>query len=101
MPTGNKEDLYLGRYKKITVTADSAVSNKIRLDDFELTFHDVQINLYELFLHDKLIFFKIGRLFPRATIQFEPLEQLALKEMKANAQDGLLTGLKTLCNGNR
>ena len=82
IPTDNKEDLYLGRYKKITVTADSAVSNKIRLDDFELTFHDVQINLYELFLHDKLIFFNIRRLFPRATIQFEPLEQLALKEMK-------------------
>ncbi len=82
IPTENKEDLYLGRYKKITVTADSAVSNKIRLDDFELTFHDVQINLYELFLHGKLIFFEIGRLFPRATIQFEPLEQLALKEMK-------------------
>lgn len=80
--TDNKEDLYLGRYKKITVTADRAVSNKIRLDDFELTFHDVQINLYELFLHGKLIFFEIGRLFPRATIQFEPLEQLALKEMK-------------------
>jgi len=82
VPTDNKEDLYLGRYKKITVTADSAVSNKIRLDDFELTFHDVQINLYELFLHGKLIFFKIGRLFPRATLQFESLEQLALKEMK-------------------
>ena len=85
-PTDNKDDLYLGRYKKITVTADSAVSNKIRLDDFELTFHDVQINLYELFLHGKLIFFKIGRLFPRATIQFEPLEQLALKEMKGQGE---------------
>jgi 4-amino-4-deoxy-L-arabinose transferase-like glycosyltransferase len=82
VPTDNAEDVYLGRYKKITLTADSAVSNKIRLDDFELTFHDVQINLYELFLHGKLILFEIGRLFPRATIQFEPLEQLALKEMK-------------------
>jgi 4-amino-4-deoxy-L-arabinose transferase-like glycosyltransferase len=85
-PTDNKGDLYLGRYKKITVTADSAVSNKIRLDDFELTFHDVQINLYELMLNGKLIFFKIGRLFPRATIQFEPLEQLALKEMKGQGE---------------
>jgi hypothetical protein len=81
-PTDNKDDVFLGRYKKITLTADSAVSNKIHLDDLELTFHDVQINLYELFLHDKLIFFEIGRLFPRATIRFEPLEQLALKEMK-------------------
>ena len=82
LPTDNEEDLTLGRYKKITVTADQAVSNKIRMDDFELSFHDVQINLYELFLNGKLIFFKIGRLFPRATIQFEPIEQLALKEMK-------------------
>jgi 4-amino-4-deoxy-L-arabinose transferase-like glycosyltransferase len=85
-PTDNEEDKYLGRYKKITVTADSAVSNKIRLDDFELTFHDVEINLYELFLNGKLIFFEIGRLFPRATIQFEPLEQLALKEMKGKGE---------------
>ena len=91
VPTENEEDLYLGRYKKITVTADSAVSNKIRLDDFELTFHDVQINLYELFLHGKLIFFEIGRLFPRATIQFAPLEQLALKEMKGKG-NARLTG---------
>jgi len=82
IPTDNKEDVFLGRYKKITVTADSGITNKIQLDDFEFTFHDVQINLYELFLHGKLIFFEIGRLFPRATIQFAPLEQLALKEMK-------------------
>jgi|GEM_PF-570265 len=86
VPTDNTKDLPLGRYKKITLTADSAVSNKIRLDDFELTFHDVQINLYELFLHGKLILFEIGRLFPRATIQFEPLEQLAFKEMKGKGE---------------
>lgn len=91
IPTENREDMYLGRYKKITVTADSAVSNKIHFDNFELTFHDVQINLYELFLHGKLIFFEIGRLFPRATIQFEPLEQLALKEMKGKG-DARLEG---------
>jgi 4-amino-4-deoxy-L-arabinose transferase-like glycosyltransferase len=86
VPTDDEKDLFLGRYKKITLTADSAVSNKIRLDDLELTFHDVQINLYELFLHGKLILFEIGRLFPRATIQFEPLEQLALKEMKGKGE---------------
>ncbi|GJL79625.1 MAG: hypothetical protein NPINA01_26140 [Nitrospinaceae bacterium] len=85
-PTDNPEDLLLGRYKNITVTADSAVSNKIRLDDLQLTFHEVQINLRELFLYDKLILFEIGRLFPRATIRFEPLEQLALKEMKGKGQ---------------
>ncbi len=85
-PTDNKYDLALGRYKKISVTADSAISNKIRMDDFELTFHDVQINLYELFLNGKLIFFEIGSLFPRATIEFEPLEQLALKEMKGQGK---------------
>ncbi len=86
LPTDNPQDLLLGRYKKISVTADSAVSNKIRFEDFELTFHDVQINLYELFLHGKLIFFEIGRLFPRGTIHFEQIEQLAHKEMKGKGE---------------
>lgn len=41
IPTGNPKDLSLGRYEKITMAADSAISNGIRLDDLELTFHDV------------------------------------------------------------
>ena len=82
VPTDNKQDLLLGRYKKISVTADSALSNKIRFENFELTFTGVQINLFELFMHGKLIFLEIGRLFPRGTVQFEQIEQLAEKAMK-------------------
>ncbi len=92
IPTDNPEDKFRGRYRSITVTADRAVSNKIQLDDFELTFHDVQINLYELFLHGKLIFFEIGRLFPRATLYFAPLEHLALMEMKGKGHGRLMGG---------
>lgn len=86
IPTQNPEDRLLGRYKMIRFTADSAVSNKVRLENFELTFEDVQINLYELFLNGKLIFFEIGRLFPRGTIFFDPLERLAEKEMKGKGK---------------
>lgn len=39
-----------------------------------------------MFLHGKLILFDIGRLFPRATIRFEPLERLALKEMRGKGR---------------
>ncbi|NIP99191.1 MAG: hypothetical protein GWM98_01315, partial [Nitrospinaceae bacterium] len=53
---------------------------------FELVFENVQINLYDLFLNDKLIFFEIGRLFPRATLPFGPLEELADKELKGQGK---------------
>ena len=81
-PTDRPEDLTLGRYRRITFRADSAVSNKVRIEGFELTFEDVQINLYELFLNGKLIFFEIGKLFPKGTVRFDFLEALADKEMK-------------------
>ena len=85
-PTKNPDDLYLGRYKSIRVKADSAVTNKIRLHDFELIFEGVQINLYDLFLNGKLILFELDRIFPRGTILFEELEALATKAMKSQGE---------------
>ncbi|MFQ5673414.1 MAG: LmeA family phospholipid-binding protein [Nitrospinales bacterium] len=75
LPTGNPDDLSLGRYRSITITADSAVIDKILFHDLRLALEEVQINLYELFLHDRLIFFKIGRLTPRLTLRFEDVEK--------------------------
>ncbi len=85
-PTGNPDDLYLGRYKKIRVRADSVVTNEIRVHDFELIFEDVQINLYDLFLNGKLILLDLDRMFPRGTIHFEALEELATKAMKGQGE---------------
>lgn len=85
-PTKNPDDLYLGRYKSIRVKANSAVTNKIRLHDFELIFEGVQINLYDLFLNGKLILFELDRIFPRGTILFEELEELATKGMKSQGE---------------
>ena len=85
-PTENPDDLYLGRYKRIRVRADSAVTNKIRVHDFELIFEDVQINLYDLFLNGKLILLDLDRIFPRGTIHFEELEELATKAMKGQGE---------------
>jgi hypothetical protein len=85
-PTENPDDLYLGRYKKIRVRADSVVTNEIRVHDFELIFEDVQINLYDLFLNGKLILLDLDRIFPRGTIRFEELEELATKAMKGQGE---------------
>ncbi len=82
VPTERPEDLALGRYRSITFRADSALSNKVRIEDIELTFEDVQISLYELFQNGKLILFEIGKLFPKGTVHFDFLEALAEKEMK-------------------
>ena len=75
LPTGNPGDLHLGRYRSITISADAAVIDKIVFRDLQLVLEDVQINLYELFLHDRLVFFKIGRLVPRFTLRFEDVEK--------------------------
>ena len=85
-PTGNPDDLFLGRYKSIRIRADSAVTNSIHLHDFELIFEGVQINLYDLFFNGKLIFFELGRIYPRGTIRFEELEELATKAMKGQGE---------------
>ena len=81
-PTGDTNDLYLGRYKSIQIKADSVITNGVRLHDFELTFEGVQVNLYDLFINGKLILFELNRIFPRGTILFEDLEKLAAKSMK-------------------
>ncbi|MBT5029396.1 MAG: phospholipid carrier-dependent glycosyltransferase, partial [Nitrospina sp.] len=80
--TANPEDIFLGRYKQIKITADSAVSNKIILTDFELIFDDVQINIYDLILNNKFILFELGKLTPKGTLSFDALEKLAYKAMR-------------------
>ena len=45
-PTNNPQDLYYGRYKSIHIKSDSAFSNKIKIEDFELLFENIQINIY-------------------------------------------------------
>ncbi len=82
-----------GRYRRITYRADAAVSNKVRIENLELVFEDVQINLYELFLNGKLILFEIGKLRPKGTVRFDFLEALAEKEMKGRG-GARLTGEK-------
>ncbi len=84
--TENTNDLYHGRYKSIQIKADSVISNGVRLHDFELIFEGVQVNLYDLFLNGKLILFELNRIFPRGTIRFEQLEELAVKAMKSQGR---------------
>ncbi|MEK9628492.1 MAG: LmeA family phospholipid-binding protein [Nitrospinota bacterium] len=86
IPTDNPQDLYYGRYKSIRIKADSAVTNKIKIEDFELLFEDVQINIYDLLLNGKFILFNLERLTPRGTIHFEDLEQSATKAMKGKGE---------------
>jgi 4-amino-4-deoxy-L-arabinose transferase-like glycosyltransferase len=81
-PTNNPEDIYYGRYKSIQIKADSVVSNKILIKNFELLFENVQINIYDLLLNGKFILFKLERLTPRGTIHFDDLEKLAERGMK-------------------
>jgi hypothetical protein len=46
----------------------------------------VQINLYDLFLNGKLIFLELDRIYPRGTIRFDELEELAIKAMKGQGE---------------
>jgi len=82
IPSGNPNDIFLGRYKQIKVKADSVVSNKIKIDDFELIFENIQINIYDLLLNNKLILFDLERITPKGTLNFDSLEQDAYKAMK-------------------
>jgi 4-amino-4-deoxy-L-arabinose transferase-like glycosyltransferase len=82
IPTANPEDIFLGRYKQIKIKADSAVSNKIILTEFELIFDDVQINIYDLILNHKFILFELGKLTPKGTLSFDALEKSAYKAMR-------------------
>ena len=81
-PTNDPQDIYYGRYKSIQIKADSVVSNKILIKNFELLFENVQINIYDLLLNGKFILFNLERLTPRGTIHFDDLEKLAEQGMK-------------------
>jgi len=85
-PTNNPQDLYYGRYKSIQIKADSAVSNKIKIEDFEVLFENVQINIYDLLLNGKFILFNLEKLTPRGTIHFDDLEKSAAKAMKGKGE---------------
>ena len=81
-PTNDPQDIYYGRYKSIQIKAESVVSNKILIKNFELLFENVQINIYDLLLNGKFILFNLERLTPRGTIHFDDLEKLAERGMK-------------------
>ena len=81
-PTNNPQDIYYGRYKSIQIKADSVVSNKVLIKNFELLFENVQINIYDLLLNGRFILFNLERLTPRGTIHFGDLEKSAAVAMK-------------------
>ena len=81
-PTNNPQDIYYGRYKSIKIKADSVVSNKVLIENFELLFENVQINIYDLLLNGKFILFNLEKLTPRGTIHFDDLEKSAERGMK-------------------
>ena len=81
-PTSNPQDIYYGRYKSIQIKADSVVSNKVLIENFELLFENVQINIYDLLLNGKFILFNLEKLTPRGTIHFDDLEKSAELGMK-------------------
>jgi hypothetical protein len=82
IPTNDPQDIYYGRYKSIQIKADSVVSNKVIIKNFELLFENVQINIYDLLLNGKFILFNLERLTPRGTIYFDDLEKSAERGMK-------------------
>jgi hypothetical protein len=82
IPTDNPQDIFYGRYKSISITADSAVCNKVVIKNFELLFENVQINIYDLLLNGKFILFNLEKLTPRGTIDFDDLEKVASLAIK-------------------
>jgi 4-amino-4-deoxy-L-arabinose transferase-like glycosyltransferase len=81
-PTNNPQDIYYGRYKSIQIKAASVVSNKVLIENFELLFENVQINIYDLLLNGRFILFNLEKLTPRGTIHFDDLEKSAELGMK-------------------
>lgn len=82
IPTEHPGDLYLGRYRKIILTADSVVTDRIPVHDFKLVLEGIQINLYELLFNGKVILFHLGKIHPEGTLYFSELEAMAKKAMK-------------------
>ena len=91
-PTDDPDDLFYGKYKSIHVRADSVISNKIKIKEFELFFENVQINIYDLLLNGKFILFNLERLTPRGTIFFDDLEKAAVQSMKGKGKIKLTGG---------
>ncbi len=85
-PTDNPQDIFYGRYKSIQIKADSVVSNKVRIENFELLFENVQINIYDLLLNGRFILFDLERLTPRGTIHFDDLEKSVVEAMKGKGR---------------
>jgi len=85
-PTNNPQDLYYGRYKSIHIKADTAFSNKIKIENFELLFENVQINIYDLLLNGKFIIFDLEILTPKGTIHFDDLEKTLTEAMKEKGE---------------
>ena len=86
VPTNNPQDLFYGRYKSIQIKADSAVSNKVKIDNLGVLFENVQINIYDLLLNGKFILFNLEKLTPRGTILFDDLEKSATQAMKGKGK---------------
>ena len=78
--------MYYGRYKSIHIKAKTAVSNKIKIEDFELLFENIQINIYDLLLNGKFIIFDLEILTPKGTIHFDDLEKMLTQSMKGKGK---------------
>jgi len=95
-PTDDPDDLFYGKYKSIQVTADSVVSNKVKIKAFELLFENVQINIYDLLLNGRFILFNLEKLTPRGIINFDDLEKSAAQAMKGQGKIKLRGGNNSL-----
>ncbi len=91
-PTDDTNDLFYGKYKSIHIKADSVVSNKVKIKEFELLFENVQINIYDLLLNGKFILFNLEKLTPRGIIHFDDLENSAARAMKGKGKIKLTGG---------
>ena len=85
-PTDEPDDLFYGKYKSIHIKASSVISNKVKINEFELLFENVQINIYDLLLNGRFILFNLEKLTPRGTIDFDDLEKSAAEAMKGKGE---------------
>jgi len=85
-PTDNPDDLFYGKYKSIHIKADSVISNKIKIKEFDLLFENVQINIYDLLLNRQFILFNLEKLTPQGVINFDDLEKSAVKAMNGKGK---------------
>ena len=85
-PTDNPDDLFYGKYKSIHIKADSVISNKIKIKEFDLLFENVQINIYDLLLNRQFILFNLEKLTPQGVINFDDLEKSLAKAMNGKGK---------------